>query len=71
MADSERPREPGEEGAVPQGDPDAGRNRRAPECRCHEESDRGVAPSRVRNRMILEMILWIIRIVLDLDGTGG
>ncbi|MDT0452105.1 hypothetical protein [Streptomyces hesseae] len=71
MADSDRSGDPGEEAAAPQGDPEAGGSRRTPECRCHEESDRGVVPSRVRKRMIVEVILWIIRIALELYGTGG
>ncbi|MEV4438962.1 hypothetical protein AB0K09_08085 [Streptomyces sp. NPDC049577] len=71
MADSERPGDLGEDAAGPQGDPDADPSRQVPGCRCHEESDRGVMPSRMRKRMIVEAILWLIRIILDIYGTGG
>ncbi len=66
MADSDRPH--GQDEGV-SGPP--GRGREVPQCHCHEEPNRGVAPLRMRNRVIVEVVLWIVRIFLDEYGTGG
>lgn len=76
MADSERPRDRDDDVPEPRrGDrkipPAASEGGDVPRCGCHAEPDRGTAPSGWRDRVIAEVVFWLIRIVLTANGNDG